>query len=213
MKFGCFGCLSLLVLGFILCVLVGAGIIGWNILYYPQNPEQVRPTYSSEEALRGQQKLAEILLRDAGLSFRRDPVVISQRELNGFLARHLQESRGMPFSPLILRFRRGEVAVEGGVTVGSLLQGFPWHYLVGLLPRGFLGKKVWISLEGTVRVTAGRLDIDVTDFVVGKQTLPPRLLRWAIGPQGNDLLSFRLPRTVDRVEVEEGRAIVISRSR
>lgn len=213
MRFGCFGSLTLLILCLATLAAVGVGLVAGNALYYPQDPEKLRPAYSSEEALRGQQKLAEIVLRDAGLSSRRDPVLITQRELNGFLARHLQESRGIPFSPLILRFGRGAAAVEGGVTVGSLLQGFPWRYLAGLLPSGSLERKVWISVGGTVRVASARLEVDVTDFVVGKQTLPPRLLRWAIGPQGNDLLSLRLPRTVDRVEVEEGRAIVITRSR
>ena len=214
MKFGCFGCLVIVGLFVVAAMLLAGGLIFSAYIFdYPQNPEKLRPPYSSDDALRCQQKFAELLLREAGLSTRRDPVVITQRELNGFLARHLRESRGIPLSPLILRFERGAVAVEGGTTLRALLRGFPWDYLVELLPAGTLDEKVWVSLKGTIRTGAGRAEVDLTDFALGKQTLHPFLLRWAVGSAGRELLSVSLPKSVEHIEVEEGRAVISTRSR
>jgi len=213
MKFGCFGCLTILFLGLVAFILIGGFIFLGYVFDYPENPEKLRPVYSSEDGVRGQQKLAELLVREAGLSTRRDPIVITQRELNGFLARHLQESRGIPFSPLILRFGRGDVALEGGTTLATLLRSFPWRYLVNLFPSGSLERKVWVSLRGTARTSAGRMEIELTDFGLGKQSLPPSLFRWVIGSQGEELLSFRLPKSVERIEIEEGRAVITTRPR
>lgn len=211
MKIGCFGCLTILAFGLLALILVGGAIFSSYLLAYPQDPEKHRPAFSPDDGLRGQQKLAELLLREARLSSRRDPVVITQRELNGFLANHLQESRGLPFSPLILRLRRGNVEIEGGTRLRILLRGFPWNYLVRLLPASSLERKVWVSLKGAIRTPPERLEIEVSDFAVGKQSLPPLLFRWALGSEGQELLSLRLPKSVERIEAQEGRVVVITR--
>lgn len=213
MRFGCFGCLTIFIFGLVAVILTGS-VFFLNYIYtYPESPEKLRPFYSPEDGVRGQQKLAELLVRDAGLSTRRDPIVITQRELNGFLALHLQESRGIPLSPVILRFGSGEVTVQGGTVLKTLLQGFPWRYLVGFFPTGWLERKVWVSLKGRVKTTLGRMEIELTDFGLGKQSLPPVLLRWAMGSQGEELVSLRLPKNVERIDVEEGRVVITTRPR
>lgn len=192
-------------------ILIGGYIFLDYLFDYPLAPEKLRPPYSPEDGIRGQQKLGELLLREAGLSSRRGPIAITQREINGFLARHLQESRAIPISPLIVRLEGGQVAVEGGTMLKVLIRGFPWRGLVDLFPSAWLERKVWISLRGTVRTSPGRMEIDLSHFALGKQSLAPFLLKWALGSEGEGLLSVRLPKSIERIEIEEGRVVIMTR--
>src|SRR6266849_119982 len=98
MRLGCVGCFLLIVVVLVIAVLVGAILfLSVNIFGTPD----VRPvSYSREDGYSAQQKLFEVALRQSGRSSRKDPIVLSEREANAFLSRHLAEGVGVPVSPL-----------------------------------------------------------------------------------------------------------------
>lgn len=210
MRLGCIGCLSIIV---ILVVLVFAGT--WALLFstaifsLPEKP--IHPDYTASDGYRGQQKLAEIILRERQLSRGRAPVAITQRELNAFLANHLEEGQSIPLSPLAVRFTPGTIEIHGQTTLKRLFTGLPFSLLGEYLPQSYAQRPVWVTVQGRVKLDKHTGYFDILDFSLGKQPAPPWLLSWMLGRKGHGLLQWQLPASVDRIVIEEGRAVIHTR--
>ena len=97
MKLGCFGCL-LLIVAILVIVVVGLGMIflSTNIFSAPE----IRPvSFTRQDGYAAQQKLFEVASRQIGRSTRRDPIILSEPEVNAFLSKHLEQI----WSPLFPR--------------------------------------------------------------------------------------------------------------
>lgn len=211
MRLGCVGCL------FLVLVLVGiliAGIAGGLLLSSAifATPEGITPPdFTPQNAGAGEQKLAEILLRDRGFAQGKGPVVITQQELNGFLAHHLQESGRIPMKPLSVRLTPGIVGIQGQTTVARLFTGFPFSLLGEYLPRSYVDRPIWVTVKGRIEHDRSRGSLEVLDFALGTQPISPRVLSWMLGGKGQRLLRWRMPRSVERIVIEEGRVVVRTR--
>lgn len=215
MKPGCLGCM------FLMLVLIGAGfvlggglILSTTIFNPPDSPPI--PDWTPWDGQRAQQKMAEVILRDTGKSRRADPLVFTEREINAFVALHLEESEMMPFSPLLVRLTAAGIVIQGKTKLKALLKGAPFNYVAESLPASQADREVWVMLRGSVRLEPGRagkerraLRIEPTRFRIGTQEVSPWLLRWVVGPR---LFSWSLPKVIEEVSVEEGRVFVITRT-
>lgn len=210
MRLGCFGCLTMTV---ILIGLLVAGIAGLlissAIFAIPEGNAQ-RP-YTAQDGLLGQQKLAEIVLRERGLSRGKSPVIITERELNGFLAHHLDESSRIRMNPLIVRLTPGTLEIQGQTTLGQLFAGFPFSLLADYLPRSYAGQPVWVTVGGRIKHDRSSGSLEVLDFSLGKQPIPRWLLSWILGRKGQRLFHWQIPGSVERIVIEEGRVVVTTR--
>jgi hypothetical protein len=216
MKLGCAGCLGLLVL--VLVGLVAAGILVYLSGNVFDLPDIKAPAVSRSEGFAAQQKLLEIGARQAGRSSRRDPVMLTEREINSFLANHLADTSRLWMDPIMTRLTRGSVEVQGKTLFRNLLQGPPFAQLAPYVPAARLDAPVWVTLRGTVAVepqspgspqrVARR---KFSDFRLGKQPLPPGLLGYLLGPTTTRLTEFPVPSVVDSVQLEHGRLVVRTR--
>src|SRR3989304_1578895 len=98
MKFGCMGC-------FVLLLILAVALVGGAVaLYYAgalfDMPAIPSIEYSPSDGHRAQQKLFELATRDSRRSA--ESVVLTERELNAFLARHPGEMEAPPFSPILV---------------------------------------------------------------------------------------------------------------
>jgi len=206
MRLGCLGCLGLVVL---ILLAVGAGTFAYRVLASPPEHEA---GFTAEDGLRAQGKLAEILKRQAGLSSRQDPVVLTEPEINAFLARHL-ESRHLRLDPLRVRLRPGRVEVSGGLPVDALLQRSPLAGLRPFFPLIVLDRRLWVTVRGRVLVEEGEGEFRLEGWALGRQGLP----RWWAGfvplRRNADLFRWRVPAVVDRVEIGEDRVAIHTRPR
>jgi hypothetical protein len=214
MRFGCFGCLILIVA--ILVVVVAAA----GFIFLSGNmgtpPEDVQPTrFTREDGFSAQRKLYEVVLRESGRSTRTDPVILSEGEVNAFLANHLAEAADLPFSPLIVRFAGGQLELRGQTVLRNLLQGPPFPHLMPYLPAASLNQTVWVTVRGRFvidhpRTKGGRsyARVEVTEFALGKQPVGRWLLWIMLGSTSSKLLRFQVPSIVDSVQIDERRAVI-----
>lgn len=216
MKFGCLGCLGLITLVLIVGVAAAAFVFMSGNVF--EIPSVKAPPVSRSDGFSAQQKLFEIASREAGRSTRQDPVVLSEREINSFLAHHLAEAARVPLDPIITRLVRGYFEVQGKTAFRNLLQVAPLAQLASHLPASRLDAPVWVTLRGTLSVApaspgARRMVARVrfTDLTLGKQPLAAGLLRFLLGQTGRRLTEFPVPAVVDGVQIEDGRLIVRTR--
>jgi len=213
MRLGCFGCL-VLVVGILVIVVAAAGFLflSGNMATAPD----VQPSrFTRADGFSAQRKLYELVMRESGRSTRTDPVVLSEAEVNAFLANHLEEAAGLPFSPLIVRFAGGQLELKGQTVLRHLLQGPPFPQFMRYMPAEKLDQPVWVTVRGRFvvehpRSKTGRTyaRMDVTEFALGKQPVGKWLLWLMLGQTGSKLLRFQIPAVVDSVEIEERRAII-----
>ena len=213
MRLGCTGCLLVLAIlvGVLIAGIVGGVLLSSAIFTIPEGTAS--PDYTAEDGRAGQQKLAEILLRDRGFGRGKGPVIITQRELNGFLALHLQESGRIPMQPLIVRLTPGILEIQGQTTFGRLFTGFPFSLLTDSLPRSYIERLVWVTVRGRIKQDRSRGSLEVLDLSLGTQSISPRLLSWMLGRKGERLLHWQMPSSVERIAIEEGRVLVTTRRR
>lgn len=214
MKFGCMGCFVLLLI--LAVVLVGGAVA----LYYAGSvfdmPAFPRVEYTPSDGHRAQQKLFELAARDSKRSA--EPVVLTERELNAFLARHLEESAGLPVSPIVVRLFPGTIEVQGRTTLVNLFKGFPFSLLVEYLPASTLERPVWVTVSGTILVQGRKSrtereygQLQVSEFSLGNQELGPWVLWMMLGGKERSLLRWQLPPGVDTITVEQGRMVITTR--
>lgn len=213
MRFGCFGCL-VFVVAILVVVVAAAGFffLSGNMATAPD----VQPSrFTRSDGFSAQRKLYELVLRESGRSTRTDPVVLSEAEVNAFLANHLEEAAGLPFNPLVVRFAGGQLEVKGQTVLRHLLQGPPFLQFMRYLPAEKLDQPVWVTVRGRFvvehpRSKTGRTyaRMDVTEFALGRQPVGRWLLWLMLGQTGSRLLRFQIPAVVDSVQIDERRAII-----
>jgi hypothetical protein len=216
MRLGCFGCLALIVV----VLVIGVGALGIVFLSGNiTNPPEVNVTrYTRSDGHAAQQKLFELVLRQTGRSSRQDPVVITEQEANAFLANHLVTSAEIAFEPLIVRFVKGQLEVQGQTPLRNLLQGPPIAQMLPYVRDSRLDRPIWVTVKGRIVVEGKGSDgsrnygrVDLSEFALGQQELGTWLLNLMLGPTGKRLLRWQVPSIVKEIQIQDGRAVVVTR--
>ena len=215
MKFGCFGCLLLSVALLAVLVLM-AGVLFFSSNIF-ESPDARPVSFSRADGYAAQQKLYEVILRQAGRSSHKDPISLTEREASAFLSRHLAETARVPLSDLTVRFDPDEFIAQGKTPLRNLVQGPPFSYLIPYLPDKRLDHTVWISLRGriTIETSSGGArrygKVTVTRFTMGRQPVSAFLLYVTMGPSGAGLLEWPVPGVVESVQIQKGQAVIRTR--
>jgi hypothetical protein len=194
---GC-GCLSVLIL---------AGVVtglAWTVTRIASSSPLPMPATTAADGRRAQQKIYEVARG-------KDEVVLTDRELNALLSRHLADAPRMPLVGLIVGFpARDTVELAGRVPLARLLRGGAAAYL----PERWRQRGAWVYVLATSHVDdrpGGReLLLDVRDWAVGRQHLPAWLLPAILDGETLRVLHWPLPETVEGVTVEPGRITIRS---
>jgi len=214
MRTGCgCGCLAVVLAGLLA---VGSLWLGWGIFDRPGAQHEVG---SQADGRRAQQKLFGLATGGTGTNVRVErSVVLSERELNAFLARHVSTDE-LPLADAGIRLvGDGVVEVTGRLPLHGVF-GDSLASVARLLPERWTGTPVWLRLRGHVRLEMGaarnarrRLRLDVDSLWVGSRRLPAAVL--SLLPEGPVLRATRwpVPGAVDSVLVEPGRLTITTRS-
>jgi hypothetical protein len=216
MKLGCAGCLILLIAVTFLAVLAGGFIfLSGNIL---AEPPFEAVDWSPANASTARDKLHEIVQRDTGQSGRQDPIVLTERESNALVVRHLAETAGLRFHPFAMRLAQGQFLLQGRTVFRSLLQGPPFAQLAGYLPAAQLDRPIWITVRGYMAVQPGepggkpgQARVVLTEFNLGRQPVGNWPFSAVMGSAGAGLLKWQVPGTVRVVDIEERRVVIRTR--
>ncbi len=171
------------------------------------------PPGDPQAGLRVQHVIAQILLRQEGLSRDTEPLVLDASDVNAFLARHAWV-RDVPTEwPPGIRLGQGRVHVLARTSPGRLLRGRSGRWLLAALPAAVLDLEMWIGISGhlTVGNGEGRLMVDAADL--GRQAVPVAWLWNLLGARPTELLAWRMPRIVERLEVLPDRLVIHTRRR
>jgi hypothetical protein len=194
------------------CVAAGAvgGLLLARMLAGPDDAGG--PAADPGAGVRVQSVLAQLLLREAGLSARQDPLALTAAEVNAFLAEHVQV-RDAPVWPVRVRIGADGVELSGVTMLGRLVSAALGSWAEATLPGSIVGQPVWVAVRGQVEVdSGGRAEFRANSGVMGRQTIPMALLWWALGGRPS-ALAWRMPRVVERVESEPGRLVIHTRPR
>jgi hypothetical protein len=209
---GCLGCVAVIVAVLVIAV-IGLGVILLSTNIF--GPLEVKPvSFTKNDGYAAQQKLFEVAARQSGRSSRRDPITITESEANAFLSRHLDQS-GLPLSPIVVRFAKGEILAQGQTPLRNLLRGPPFAQIAPYLSSKRLDEPVWVTVRGRIKIEGtgnSRLgSVEVTQFALGKQSLGSILLSLLMGPSGGGLLEWPVPAVVDQVRIGEGQLSITTR--
>ena len=176
-------------------------------------PSEASPPASDPQAgLRVQNALAQLLLREAGLSPRQDPLILTAAEVNAFLLDHVQV-RDAPVWPVQVQIESDGIELGGATTLARLIAASVGSGLAGFVPGSIGERPVWIAARGQIVVAAGgRTEFRTQAGTIGRQTVPVALL-WRVVGGRPPALVWRMPRVVDRVDIEPGRLIIHTRRR
>jgi hypothetical protein len=83
--------------------------------------------------------------------------------------------------------------------------------LASWLPSTVLEVDLWLSAEGRLEVREGEGEFAVERAAVGRQGVPPDLLWHLLGIAPRDVLIWRMPRIVQRIEVQPGQLRIHTR--
>ncbi len=215
MKVGCVGCLSIIVLALSLLALSGGMLWVWGSIQ--AIPSLLPASPSKADAATVERRVAELAFRRGGRPTRMELLVFNESEVAVFLSRHLEDA-GLRLSPVHARLRTTKIIVQGQIPLGALLQGTPVAWLLSVIPRQSLDAPVWITLAGTIGLEAasspGRpryAEAMLIDSQVGRLSMPGWLLSVMAGPRGASLLRWRVPATVERLEVGDGKLTIRTR--
>jgi hypothetical protein len=209
---GCLGCGALIVAILVIAV-IGLGIVLLSTNIF--GPLEVKPvSFTKNDGYAAQQKLFEIASRQSGRSSRRDPLTLTEPEANAFLSRHLDQS-GLPLSPIVVRFAKGEILAQGQTSFRNLLKGPPFAQIAPYLSIKRLDEPVWVTVRGRIKIegtgNSRHGSVEVTQFALGKQSLGSILLSLLMGPSGGGLLEWPVPAVVDQVRIGEGQLSITTR--
>lgn len=215
MRLGCGGCLgSLLLLG-----VLGGGALA---LYWAGSralavPDQGATVGTERDGIRAQQTLFEIMRRSVT---RRPPGqrvrtehVLTEAEVNAFLARHLGRVSGLPLTDLAVRLvgdglveLRGRLDPEHLAGADSIIGAY--------LPDSWRSFGPILTLKGPLRLetetSRGQpraLRFDVDEAYLGRQRVPVFAIERLLGA-GERLGRWSVPDSVTAVIIERGRAVV-----
>jgi hypothetical protein len=214
MRLGCLGCLCV-VGGIVLFASLAAGTLFFSANIF-EDLEVLPAPFSPADGYRAQQKLYEIVLRDGQRSARREPIVLSEREINAFLSRHLLDAANLSFSQLsVSLLPDNSLEFRGRTVLRTLMQAFPFAQLALLLPAGKLDEPVWVRVRGRLKVERGSVRrereyvrLDVSEFALGTQPLSVWILQAIVRPGGQNVLRWQVPSVVDGIGVENGRLLI-----
>lgn len=199
---------GLLIVG---CVVAGAvgGLLLARALALPD--EAGGPASDPGAGVRVQSVLAQLLLREAGLSTRHDPLALTAAEVTAFLAD--VQIRDAPVWPVRVQIAADGVELSGVTTVGRLVPAALGSWAGAILPGSIGGQPVWVAVRGQVEVgSGGRAEFRAYSGVLGRQAIPVALLWRVLGGRPSALV-WRMPRVVERVESEPGRLVIHTRLR
>src|SRR5262245_23183603 len=141
--------LSLIVLG----LTGGAIAIGARLTTWPDVRDHLAGA-DPQAGLQVQHVLAQLVLREAGLTSRQDPLVLTAVQVNAFLAGHV-EVRDPPVWPVRVEIGSDGLEVGGVTTVRRLVASGVGSGAAWVLP-GFVGDHpVWIAARGDIAVLPG----------------------------------------------------------
>ena len=168
------------------------------------------PAPDPQASLHVQSVVAQLMLREAGLSSRQDPLVLTAAEVNAFLAQHV-EIRDAPVWPVRARIDRDGAELGGLTTLGRLVEAGLGSTMAGLTPRALEGYPVWVAAQGRISVSAsGQAEFLAETATVGQQSVPVSWL-WAVMGGRPRALTWRMPRAVERIDIEPGRLVIHTR--
>jgi len=216
MKLGCAGCLILLVvLTFVVALIGGFFVLSGNIF---EAPHFEALDWSRADVSAARSTLREIFLRDAGQSGRQDPILLSEREINALVARHLAETAGLRFDPFTIRLVQGQFLLQGRTVLRGLLQGPPFAQLAAYLPAAQLDRPIWITVRGHVAVQPGETGgkpgqarVVLTEFDLGRQPVGNWPFSAVMGSAGARLLKWEVPGTLRDIDIEDRRVVIRTR--
>lgn len=212
MKLGCVGCLTMLILAAALAATF------WGTVQALREPTLQPIEVTAAEGVRAQKKIFEIARRGARRADKtREPVILSEGELNAFFSRHLQESTELPLTKIRVRLAGDGVArFHAQLPLRHLLAESPLSAIGDVLPGAWLDRGMWLRVDLRPRLEPEplrperrrHLRLDVTAFAIGRQRLPVVLLRVLLDPSALRVLRWRIPDGIDAVTVEPGRVVV-----
>ncbi|MGH7277272.1 MAG: hypothetical protein ACREJG_01140 [Candidatus Rokuibacteriota bacterium] len=178
-------------------------------------PERRLVVGTDAEAGRAERKIYEAV---RGTRARRggEPIMLSEAELNAFVARHVVEAVDAPLDHLTLKLvGDGVVELQARMPLYRVAADPPLSYVTELMPTRWQAYPVALRLRAHLRVEDADGDsrrrilrLQPEGFWVGRQRLPTVMARLLIDPAALRMLRWRLPRAVDDVDIERGRAII-----
>jgi hypothetical protein len=152
----------------------------------------------------------------AGKPASREPIVVSERQVNSYVTLTLGPKIPASLSGLSFRLEPGRLAAEGMLDLDAVRANLPSSGPGSLL--SFLSGRVPVALKGRFRGQDGQGHVELDEAKVGGIGLPPALLSQIVAqatrtskqPQGFDIMApFPLPWTARSVRLEAGRAVVV----
>jgi hypothetical protein len=189
---------------------LAGGLLAGRLLGLPEAAQGSAPEASP--GLRFQQVLAELAMRAAGVSPGEGPLAVTSAELNAFLARHV-EGRRLAFRPLRVRAEAGRLEFAGRTTLERLGGSSRLGRLLAHAPAAVREIEVWVSARGPLRIAPGEAELVVEETRIGRQRVPAAWLWRAIEVDPREQLRWRLPRVIERIELEPDRLLIHTRRR
>jgi hypothetical protein len=186
-----------------LCLTGGIGV-AYGLLAVPSGvaiPDREDPLAS----VRIQHVVAQLVLRQGGLSVSDEPLVAHAADLSSFLSRHLA-AQGVPLRPVRVRIEDGWIELTGTTSPRRLLAARATS-LPGV-PAALLDLEVWVTVRGGVRRAGRRLDLVPDRLWVGRQPVPASWVGWLLGARADQALTWRPPAVVQEIELRPGRIVL-----
>ena len=161
-------------------------------------------------SLRVQHVLAQVVLRQGGLSRDRDPLVLTTSDVNAFIARHVRV-RDLPAWPPVVRLADSSVTLAGQTSPRRLLEKARMGGVLGIAPSTLLDLDIWLVAHGRVTVHAGLGELEMDGAAIGRQRIPVGWLWRLVGARPAELLVWRMPPVVERLEILPGRMVIHTR--
>jgi len=190
-----------------LAVIAVVGTGGWVVTRILQAPVIESTHFTREDGVRAQQKIVDLALHQG----RRDPVLLTEAEVNAFVSRHLDPAE-LPVGEPVIRLRDNDtLEIIGTVALGRLVRESPVATLADILPRWWLARPVWLSIAARAATSTERrpvLRLEPRRLLIGRQRVPAFVLRLLFEPSSLRLMRIALPPEVQTVRIERGRVII-----
>ena len=188
----------------------------WAVYQMARPPDVPTVTIVAGDGLSAQQKIFELVRRSG--SGRARAVTLSEREVNGFLRRHLGNEADLPLRELVVRLpREGVAEIVGQLPLRQVLASPPFSGLTALLPGAALERGVWLTVVARptietvdARRERRRLRLEILRFQLGRLRLPEVMMRVLLDPSALALLRWPMPPMMEDVRIEPGRLVIHS---
>jgi hypothetical protein len=189
-------------------ILAGGAVVAYRLLAAPSGA--VIPAPDPLASMRVQHGVAQLLLRQGGLSTSQEPLVVRADDLSTFLARHLA-ARRVPLRPLAVRIEQGWIEIAGTTSPRQHLDARSARSPG--LPAALLDIEVWVTVRGRVRLDGGRVDLAPERAWVGRQAVPAGWVWKLLGVQPDQTLTWRAPPIVRAIELRPGQIVLHTAAR